>query len=213
MFESLYDKLTVREREEFVRTANLLLSRNFIIRDVYSQSDKAVRINYDYRFAERHFEMLREYFEYSGWVLDRDNSYGVISLANSFEHNRERLDKFTTITLFIIRLIYEEARENLSLKREVVTNVSDVVTKMINLGISDRKPPDRDIAGALRTLRKYNIIEKLEGDYTDPDTRLIIYPSILFIVTNEKISSLYKMAGIEEDLDEQTEEEEEADRE
>ena len=41
-------------------------------------------------------------------------------------------------------------------------------------------------------LKKYNIIDKLDNDISDPDTRLKIYPSILFAMPNENIDTVFK---------------------
>ena len=41
-------------------------------------------------------------------------------------------------------------------------------------------------------LKKYNIIDKLDNDISDPDTRLKIYPSILFAMPTESIDTVFK---------------------
>ena len=63
---------------------------------------------------------------------------------------------------------------------------------MITLGIVSRKPSDRDLADGLRQLAFHNIIEKVDGPWEQADTKLLILPSILFVVTNEKISRMYE---------------------
>lgn len=202
-----YEQLTHTEKEEFIRIANQLLSRTFIVRDRYSSKDKCLKLNPDYRFIERHLELFRQYLRLSGWELQKDNNYGVIALYNRFDLNRARLDKRTTLILYVLRLIYEEKREKLSLKREITTSVGEVVEKMINLGLIDKKPPNRDLLNAFRALSRYQIIERLESDVTQPETGIIIYPSILFVVTNEKISEIYELAGADaNDEEENTEE-------
>lgn len=56
-------------------------------------------------------------------------------------------------------------------------------------------------------MSRYQIIERLESDVTQPETGIIIYPSILFVVTNEKISEIYELAGADaNDEEENTEE-------
>lgn len=133
-----YEQLTHTEKEQFILTANQLLSKTFIIRDKYSPKEKRLKLNPDYRFIERHLELFRRYLRLSGWELEKDNNYGVIALYNRFELNCFHLNKRTTIILYILRLIYEEKREKLTLKREITTNVGEVVGKMINLGLIDK---------------------------------------------------------------------------
>ncbi|MBM7583209.1 hypothetical protein JOD02_002087 [Caldicoprobacter guelmensis] len=199
MWVEEYEKLSSSEKEEFRRLVNLLLSRTFIIRDIYDAKEGMMRVNPEYRFIERNFALFSEYLWYSGWALYKDSQYGVIALVNSYEYNRVRLDRNTTIILFILRLIFEEEREKVTLRKEVLTSTGQVIHKMLTLGLVKKKPSDRDITEALHQLAYYNIIQKLEGKWEEPDNKLLILPSILFVVTNEKISRIYETLGEEED--------------
>jgi hypothetical protein len=211
MWVEEYEKLSNSEKEEFRRLLNLILSRTFIIRDVYDPKEGMMRVNPEYRFVERNFALFNEYLWFSGWALYKDSQYGVIALVNTYEYNRVRLDRNTTLILFILRLIFEEEREKVTLRKEVLTSTGQIVHKMLTLGLIKKKPSDRDLAEALRQLAYYNIIQKLEGRWEDPDNKLLILPSILFVVTNEKISRIYETLGDEEDSDQESEEAEEQD--
>lgn len=202
MWQEEYNKLNSGDREEFSRILNLLMGKTFVLRDKYDDRERNTRITLEYRFTERNFELFREYFKVGGWELVKDNNYGVISLYNTYGVNRARLDKITTLILYTIRLIYEEEREKLSLRRDILTNVGDIIKKMINLGLINKKPSDRDMVSAFSLLKNFNIIDKLDGRFENPETQVIIYPSILFIVTNDKISSVFDLAGDETSEDE-----------
>ncbi len=192
MWNELYEKLNNSDREEFRRIFNLLLSRTFIIRDVYDSRESMMKTNPEYRFIERNFELFTGYLGYSGWTLQKDGNYGVIALSNEYEYNRVRMDKNTTLILYTLRLIFEEEREKVSLRNEILTTTGQMVHKMITLGIVNRKPSDKDLADGLRQLAYHNIIEKVDGPWEQADTKLLILPSILFVVTNEKISRMYE---------------------
>ncbi len=192
MWKELYEKLNNSDREEFKRVVNLLLSRTFVIRDVYDSQEGIIRINPCYGFIERHYELLADYLYYSGWRLQKDSNYGVISLINEYEYNRVRLNKNTTLMLFTLRLIFEEEREKIALRNEILTTTGQMVHKMITLGVIAKKPSDRDLADGLRQLAHHNIIEKIEGPWEQADTKLLILPSVLFVITNEKISRIYE---------------------
>ena len=73
---------------------------------------------------------------------------------------------------------------------------------MFNLGLVEKKPPDTALRGGLSTLKKFQIIDRIEGDWTSPETRIIIYPAIFLVVTNEKISHVYDHLMDEGDEDE-----------
>ena len=209
MWYETYEKLTNSEKEEFRRLVNLILSRTFVIRDTYSSKESLMKVNPDYRFIERHFDCFLDYLSFGGWVLSKDGNYGVISLASSYEYNRVRFDKSATLILYTLSLIFEEEREKVVLRNEVLTTTSQLVQKMIVLGLVKKKPSDKDLIDALRQLTQYNILQKLDGPWEQPNTKFLILPSILFIVTNEKISRMYEMLEADEDTTAEEEQEQE----
>jgi hypothetical protein len=204
MWYEEYENLSDNDKREFTRLVNFLLSRNFILREKFDIKIMNVRINPDYRFVERYFEIFSNYLSIAGWELQKDNNYGVISLYNRFEQNRARLKKFDTLMLFVLRLLYEEEREKLSLRKEVIVTKGDILKKLLNIGVIDKKPAEKDIRDALNLFKNYQIIEKIENSADDYESKIIIYPTILFIITNEKINSIYNMLK-EDVLDEEEE--------
>ena len=85
--------------------------------------------------------------------------------------------------------------------------IGEVVGKNDQPGPIDKKPPNKDLIDAFRTLRRHQIIDYLGSDVTQPDTGIIIYPSILFVVTNEKITEIYELAQAPQEEDEDNEDE------
>lgn len=197
MFEEEYEKLTMTEKAKFQQLTNWLLAHTYLVQNTYEKDGTIGIADMDYIFVERNFELFRSYFSFAGFQLEKDSNYGVISLSSEFEYNREHFDKLTTQILYILRLIYEEEREHVSLVKESVTEVGKIVHKMMTLGILKKKPADRDLHKALAILQKFQVITKLEGKWEHAETKLIILPTILFIVSNERISSLYSLVGDE----------------
>lgn len=205
MFEQEFEKLNMADQEAFRRMVNWLLAHTYLLQGDYAFEDNMRRTNPDYLFVERNFELFQSYLEYAGFRLERDTNYGVISLASSYEFNRIKLDKLTTLILYVLRLIYEEEREKLSLSRDIFTTTGDLVHKMISLGVIKRKPANLSLRDSLRTLNRFRIVEKVDGPWENADTRLLILPAILFVVTNERISNMYQLID-EEGEHEETEE-------
>jgi hypothetical protein len=198
MWTEDYEKLNNSEKEEFKRLSNLLLSKTFITRDFYDLKESMMKVNPEYRFIERHFELFSSYFSCSGWAVLKDNQYGVISIENIYEYNRLKLDRFTTLVLYTIRLIFEEERERVSLRNEIMTTTGQIIHKMLTMNIFKKKPSDRDISESLRLLSNHNLIQKISGQWENADTRIMILPSILFVLSNEKISRVFEFLGFEE---------------
>jgi len=201
LFEENFDKLSMAEQENFRRIVNLLLAHTYLLQDRYDTEDHMRRSNPDYLFVDRKLELFEDYFQYSGFHLERDSNYGVISLSSTYDYNRQKFDKFTTLMLYVIRLIYEEQRESLSLS-EIFITTGELIHKMLSLGVIRRKPAARDIRDALRKLSKFRIVERLEGSWEEADTKFIILPTVLFIITNERISSIFEDLETQ-DLDEE----------
>lgn len=192
MWTEAWEKLTERDKEEFTRIINLLLSKTFILRDEYEPKSKSMTINKDFRFVERHHSLIQEYLNIAGWHIQNDSYRGVIAIYNRYGTNRYRLNKQTTYFIYTLRLIYEESKEKLVLGKQCITTVGEMVEKMFYLGLVDKKPPDTSLREGLSILKRFNIIDKIEGDWTNADTRLVIYPSVEMIVSNEKISKIYE---------------------
>lgn len=205
MFEERFEKLGMNEQENFKRIVNYFLAHTYLLQVQYDFSDNLRYTNQDYIFVERNIELFQEYLQFSGFQLERDSNYGVISLRSPYEINRQKFDKLTTLMVYVLRLIFEEEREKLSLSKEIFTSTGDLVHRMISLGIINKKPADTVLRDSLRRLNRFRIIDKAEGFWENAGTRLLILPTILFIISNERISTMYAL------LDDVTDQGEEGD--
>lgn len=189
-----YDALTSFEKGEFRRLANYLFSHTYLIRDTYLPEKQWMEPSGDYRLVSRHFEIFQEYFAVSGWILDKDDNYGVISLTNEYDHNRLRIDRFTTLFLYTCRLVYEEEREAGDNLYVVRTDTAALVEKMRTLGLLLKgRTTQKERMEAQRTLAHFNIIEKTETTAWSPEGNgILILPSILSIIPNHEINSMVK---------------------
>jgi hypothetical protein len=180
-----FHNLRNQEKEDFIRVANRLLSTTFITRK--NEQNKK-----DYYFLERHYELMREYFSLSGWELIHDRPLGVFQLVNTYGFNREKLKMEESIILLIIRLCYEEKkRTELSLAENVLLTTRDIQERYLALKIRE-KPLDRKvIRETINMLKRYNILQNLDGDPADPDCRLEIFPSLLLAVRVDDIKELH----------------------
>lgn len=208
--ENLYNELNVIEQENFKRIINQLMGKTFIVNHIYDNEKKRSVMNADYRFIEMNLELFKKYLELGGWKLERNANYEVIYITSIYNYNRIRLDKFTTIILYILRLMYDQKRENINLTEYIVVSVSEIVSTLTEIGAYEkRKPSAQEMKDALRTIAKFNIIQKVEGLYEDPNTKIIILPSILFVIPADNITKINSnMSKIKENDTEQFIEEE-----
>lgn len=194
----IYDTLSSRDKEEFKRISNKLLSFCLICK----QKEDTKK---DYYFVENHKDAINEYFEPLGFELEVNKSIKAAQLINKFGNNKINLKLIESITLLILRILYQEKMQELSLSQFVTVETEEIQSKFIALGFKDRLMDKTLLRQALSTLKKFNIIETLDRDMTLSDSRLIIYPTIQMIVRSENITSIYekldtyKRKGVKED--------------
>lgn len=206
MFQEEYEKLSTNEKGEFKKIVSHLLAHTYLIREEYNFDADVKVLDQDFIFAEWNIEMISEYLSYAGFSVEKDTEYGVIAVSSDNPDNRVSFNKLTTLMIYTLRLIYEEEREKLTLIKEVFTSVGDLINKMITLGAIPKKPSNAEMEKSLRALKKYNLIRKVDGPWSDAHTRMLILPSILFVVTNEQISNLSELVKTKEKDDEEADE-------
>ncbi|MDO4300077.1 MAG: DUF4194 domain-containing protein [Clostridia bacterium] len=192
MWSEDFEKLSAYEKCEFRRIGNYLLSHTYMVRYIYDASEQMTLLNSDYQMATRLYSLLYDYFAVTGWQLEKDDTYGMMSLINIFDNNRLRIDRFTTLFLYTCRLIYEEEREHSSSFHIIRTDTQSVVEKMRTLGLLEKgKSTQKERIEAQRTLAHYNIIQKMEKSAWNVDgNQILILPSILMIVSNQGINDM-----------------------
>ncbi len=193
MFETEFEKLSNGEQNEFARVTNTLLLKSFIVRDVFDNKEKAMRINPDYRFIERHFDLINDYLKYTNWIMEKDVLNGVVALINLNEQNRLRMERETSLILFVLRLIYETEKNESSQTGEAIYITTPTLLKTMidhNITMSGKRMSGRLFAKSLRFLANHNIIAKVSGSYDEGNVAFYILPSILFAVDNQKIKAM-----------------------
>ncbi|MHB1418026.1 MAG: DUF4194 domain-containing protein [Bacillota bacterium] len=184
--------LNDKDKERFTRLVNLLLARTFLVRERVDPKEKTLIIDPNFRFMERYYSIFKGYFDLAGWDLTLDPQLGVAALSNRFGTNRYRLNKYETYFLLLLRLIYLEESEKLTLRREVVTKVRDLLEKMSLFNLLDKKISDKSLVEGLNTLKEFNLVDRVGGEWHEPETKIVIYTSILFAVNDEQIKYLYE---------------------
>lgn len=181
-----FEEMTQKEKDEFSRICNMLLSVTYILRD---GSDG--RLSKEYRFIESNFDLFYDYLEMSGWKIYKDIQYGIIYVRNTDGFNKLALNKLTTVMLVTMRVIYEESRAQASSTNDVCTTIGALFGKIVNeFSVYPKKPPQKEIKESFRILESHNLIRKLDDSYDDIECRFIILPSVLIAVPNEKCKTI-----------------------
>ncbi|MEA4821415.1 MAG: hypothetical protein VB122_04180, partial [Erysipelotrichales bacterium] len=98
-----------------------------------------------------------------------------------------------------------EEKEKAPSSNAIFVKSSDIIIKMIDNKLLTKKPTIKDMTDVLRLLIRHNVIAKFDGNIEDSNVILTIYPTILKVVSNEKITAIYdNMFKKDDDNDEKT---------
>ena len=187
-----YDKASSAEKNQLTRCVNGLLAHTYLLSETYDETSDMMKSNSDYRLADRYFEWLHAYLAIAGWELVKDRNLGVIYVESLFNYNRLQLGSLSTLILLALRLLYDEEREKLTLSKCIPFHTHQVVDRLVNFNALRRKPADRDLIDAFRLLSRYNIVQKLSGNWQDADCRFLVHPSICLVLSGDAISRIYQ---------------------
>ena len=186
MFEIMNE--SVAQKEKFRIAANKLLNHCFLLK-------KREDTKKDYMFVKQNFEMFVTYFELLGYDLKLNEDQGVIGIANQFGTGRVDLNKYNSIILLILRLLYIEKRKELATYSEEVTVLMEEIREKFAM-LKNKSKPNLDKSmekDFVKEFKKYNIIQNLDTDVNQADTRIVIYPSIILAVAVENVNDYYEM--------------------
>ncbi len=193
MFEEKFNELSYSEKNQFGSIVNRLLLKGFIVRDIFDNKEKIVKISPDYRFIEKRYDLINDYLSFSNWRIEIDKILGVVTLFNDNDENRIKLDRETSLVLFVLRQIYENERNQTSISGESIYITTPILIRtMLEHGIlmPGKKLTGRNIAKSLRFLAQHNIISKVSGNYDEGNVAFYIMPSIVYALDNEKIAAM-----------------------
>ena len=194
MFSEQFAQLSGSDQTRFAEIVNKILLKGFVVRDIFDSREKIIRVNPDFRFIERQFDLINDYLKFSGWVLNKDLILGVFYLVNTFEDNSIRIDRETSLVLFTLRLIYEDEKEEggSSSTQSIYMTTPSLIKMMVDHGITmpGKRLTGRLIGKSLRFLNNHNIISKVSGSYDEGNVSFYILPSIKYAIDNEKIVAM-----------------------
>ena len=190
MFEEKFYQLSDKDQKTFQRVANKLLTVTNFVKKEPNFENNNYRFNHDYLFVEEHIELFQEYFHFMGADIKKDDIIDVISFVSEFKDNKVRFNLIETKCLIVLRLLYEELREKISLSLNNLVKIADISERLSQSQDSKKKITATTMEMTLKKMQQYRIIEKGPGPWTDTETQICILPTILTVITNEQYRSL-----------------------
>lgn len=180
----LLKNMLQRDKEEFKRIANRLLSQCFLCKENVTNKS-------DYYFVLKYRTELQDYLSILGYRLEISEEFGVVQLTNPQNYNRLNLKLYESIVLLILRILYDEKRRELSISDEVIVNLGDIQDKYLSLQIREKMIDKTTMRNTLSLFRRLQLIETLDKDLGSEESRVLIYDSIMMAVRVEDIKQAY----------------------
>jgi hypothetical protein len=178
--EGLY-RLGEQDRTLFAKSLQTLLSSTFIMR----QLDKENEL---YRFVISNFTLFEEYLSFAGWHVRKDEGKGIVACSGPASATIS-LNLEETLSLLVFRLLYEEKQHEIALHSEILVKQFEFHEKYkVLTGRMLNKTRMREI------LHRFKILKLIlaTGEETEPETLIILYPSLAFILDSDAIDEVYQ---------------------
>lgn len=174
-------RLPEAELDKFRQCVQTLLTATFIVRSYHKHGPI-------YKFAVSNFNMLETYFSFAGYRLLKDETLGVVAWEGAAAA-RYDLNLEETLALLIFRLLFEEKGREVTLHNERIVLQQEFVEKYRVM--TERTLKKTPLTMLLRRFQSLRLIDVM-GEESDPESRIVLYPSIAFALTGYTIDTVYE---------------------
>lgn len=199
--DALLDSAAIpdKSRRDVPRVVNRLLGQTFLYQDDEADKD-------DYYFVHRHRDFFESLLKLSGFSLLHDDYHRIFQAVSDYSYCRARYRLDETLMIVVLRKLYEERMEHLSLANDPVVTVGEVREEYRTLTGKERDLGIVQYETLLRRLRALGLIDTLDGKTIDPhngDARLRLRGSVKMILPVKSADDLeawlrkYRQAGEE----------------
>ena len=170
--------LPEKARREVPRVLNRLLGETFLYQD--DEADKE-----DYYLVHRHRAIFEALLATAGFALLHDDYHRIFQVVSNFSYCRRRYRLDESLLIVVLRKLYEEHSEQLSLATDPVVTVGEVREEYRTITARERDLGIVQYETLLRRMRGLGLIEPLDGrslDARDGDARLRLRGSVKMIL-------------------------------
>ncbi|MBN2499315.1 MAG: DUF4194 domain-containing protein [Anaerolineales bacterium] len=170
--------LSEKARREVPRVINRLLGQTFLHQDLEADKD-------DYYFVHRHRDLFESMLKLSGFSLLHDDYHRIFQVVSEYSYSRARYKLDHTLMIVVLRKLYEERVEHLSLANDPVVTIGEVREEYRTITGKERILGITQYKTILNRLKAMGLIELLDGrsiDVRDGEARLQLRGSIRMIL-------------------------------
>jgi hypothetical protein len=165
-------------RNDVPRVVNRLLGQTFLYQDVETDQD-------DYYFVHRYRSIFVSLIELAGFQLLHDDYHRIFQVISDYSYCRAHYRLDETLMIVVLRKLYEERSEHLSLANDPVVTIGEVREEFRTITGRERALGVVQYETMLRRLRGLGLIDTLNGrsiDVRDADAGLRLRGSIRMIL-------------------------------
>jgi hypothetical protein len=170
--------LPEKTRREVPRVMNRLLGGTFLYQD--DEADKE-----DYYLLHRHRAVFAALLAVAGFTLLHDDYHRIFQVVSDFGYCRQRYKLDESLMIVVLRKLYEEQAEQLSLATDPVVTIGEVREEYRTVTGKERDLGVVQYETIMRRLRRLGLIEPLDGrslDVRDSEARLRLRGSVKMIL-------------------------------
>ncbi len=163
---------------DFPRVVNRLLGQSFVYQDV--EADKE-----DYYFIHRYQPAFEAALGLAGFQLRHDDYHRIFQVTSKYGYARAHYRLDESLMIVVLRKLYEERVEHLSLAADPVVTVAEVREEYRTITGRERDLGIGQYETLLRRLRALGLVDTVDGraiDVRDGDARLRLRGSVRLIL-------------------------------
>ncbi len=178
--DTLFDTTDLPEkaRREAPRVMNRLLGQTFLYQD--QEDDKE-----DYYLLHRHRDVFASLFAAVGFTLIHDDYHRIFQVVSEFSYCRKRYKLDESLMIVVLRKLYEEQGERLSLAKDPVVTVGEIREEYRTITGKERDLGIGQYDALMRRIRALGLLDVVDGrtlDVRDSEQRLRLRGSVKLIL-------------------------------
>jgi hypothetical protein len=176
--DNLLTEIPEKSRRDVPRVVNRLLGQTFLYQDVDTDKD-------DYYFVYRHRPVFENLLSLAGFNLLHDDYHRIFQVVSEYSYSRARYKLDESLMILVLRKLYEEKIEHLSLASDPVVTIGEVREEYRTITGKERDLGIIQYEALLRRLRSIGLIDTIDGrniDVRDSDSRLRLRGSVRLIL-------------------------------
>lgn len=184
--ENLLQDIPEKSRRDFPRIVNRLLGQIFLYQDINDDKD-------DYYFVHRHRTVFETVLALTGFNLLHDDYHRIFQVVSEYSYSRARYKLDESLMIVVLRKLYEDKTEHLSLASDPVVTVGEVREEYRTITGRERDLGMGQYETLLRRLRTMGLIDTIDGrniDVRDGEARLRLRGSIRLILPIQSATEL-----------------------